>query len=110
MIDDLIKEIKSKQDAGNQIILGIDANEILEPYDTPVKKQSITNLMFSKEVLPAVKRSGFLPWGAVIASDHQTGYLDLDIEELFGKVEDSSHSSSRILHTHYQMSLTYKMR
>ena len=38
MINDLIKEIKSKQDAGNQIILGIDANEVLEPDGTPVKK------------------------------------------------------------------------
>ena len=38
MIQDLITEIKAKQEAGNQIILGIDANEVLEPDGTPVKK------------------------------------------------------------------------
>ena len=55
--------------------------------------------MVSQEVLPSVKRSGFLPWGAVIASDHRTEFLDLHTEELFGKVEDSTHSSSHIFHT-----------
>ena len=44
MIVDLIKEIKLKQKAGDQIILGIDANEILEPDGSPIKKHSITNL------------------------------------------------------------------
>ena len=132
MIVDLIKEIKSKQEAGNQIILGIDANEILEPDGSPVKKHSITTLkrdcgltdvfeyqheqvsdtsikkihkidhiLVSQDVLPSVKRSGFLPWGAVMASDHRTGFLDLDTETLFGTIEDSTHSSSRILHTKY---------
>ena len=43
-IQDLITEIKLKQDAGNQIILDIDANYILEPDGTPVKKYSITKL------------------------------------------------------------------
>ena len=40
-------------------------------------------------------------WSAVIASDHRTGFVDLDTEELFGEVEDSTHSSSRTLHTKY---------
>ena len=44
MIKDLITEIKLKQEVGNHIILGIDANEILEPNNTPVKKYSITKL------------------------------------------------------------------
>ena len=41
MIQDLISDIKLKQDTGNQMILGIDANKILEPDGTPVKKHSI---------------------------------------------------------------------
>mmetsp|Transcript_28591 Transcript_28591/g.57109 ORF Transcript_28591/g.57109 Transcript_28591/m.57109 type:complete len:88 (-) Transcript_28591:1505-1768(-) len=44
MIQDLITEIKLKQEAGNQSILGIDANEILEVNSTTVKKYSITKL------------------------------------------------------------------
>ena len=44
MIQDLATKIKPKQEAGNQIILGIDANEILEPDGTPVKKYSRTKL------------------------------------------------------------------
>ena len=44
-IQDLIKEIKTKQATGkHHIILGIDANEVLEPDGTKVKKTSITNL------------------------------------------------------------------
>ena len=44
-ITDLIAEIKSKQaDNHHQIVLVLDANEILEPDDTPVKSTSITHL------------------------------------------------------------------
>ena len=57
--------------------------------------------MVSQDVLSSVKRSEFLPWGAVMVSDHRTGFLDLETEELFGNVEDPTHSSSRILHTKY---------
>ena len=44
MIQDLINETKLKQEAGNHIILGIDANEVLELDGTPVKKHSITTM------------------------------------------------------------------
>ena len=132
-IVDLKKEIKDKMATGNhQIILGIDANEILEPDGTPVKETSITNLrrecgltdvfeyqheiigdtsikknhkidhlLVSQDVLPSVTRSGFLPWGAVIASDHRTGFLDVNAPMLFCDLEDNTASSSRLLHTKY---------
>ena len=65
--------------------------------------------MVSQDVLLSVKRSRFLPWGAVIASDHRTGFIDLDTEMLFGNIEDSTHSSSRTLHTKYpKRTKTYK--
>ena len=130
---DLIKEIKAKQSTGNhQIILGIDANEILEPNGTKVKKTSITklkrecgltdvfehqheltgdisikknhnidHLLVSEEVLPSVIRSGFLPWGVVIASDHRLGFIDINASLLFGELEDNTAASTRLLHTKY---------
>ena len=44
MIIDLISDIKLEQESGNQIILGIGANEILKPDETPVKIHNITFL------------------------------------------------------------------
>mmetsp|Transcript_4469 Transcript_4469/g.6574 ORF Transcript_4469/g.6574 Transcript_4469/m.6574 type:complete len:93 (+) Transcript_4469:105-383(+) len=92
MIVDLIKKIKLKQEVGNQIILGINVNKILERDGSPVKKHSITafkrecgltdvfeyqhkqvgdtsikklhkmdHILASQDVLPSVKRPGFLP-------------------------------------------------
>ena len=52
-------------------------------------------------MLPAVQRSGFLPLGVVIALDHRTGFLDLDIETFFGEVGNPTHSSSHTLHIKY---------
>ena len=132
-IIDLISEIKQKLATGNhQIILGIDANEILEPDGTPVKKTSITNLkreygltdvfeyqhkqmgdtsikkehkinhlLVSQDVLPSVTRSGFLPWGAVITSDHRMGFLDLNAPMLFGTLDNTTASSACLLNTKY---------
>ena len=37
----------------------------------------------------------------MIASDHKTRFLDLNAEMLFGTLEDTTISSSRLLHTKY---------
>ena len=52
-------------------------------------------------MLPSVTRLGFLQWGAVIASDHRAGFVDLNAEMLFVSLEDITTSSSRLLHTKY---------
>ena len=132
-ITDLIKEIKQKQKTGkHQIILGIDANEVLEPDGEPVKSHSITrlkrecglidvfehhhaqigdtsnkklhkidHLLVSQSITPALIRSGFLPWGDVIASDHRTGFVDFQADILFGNMDDPTSSSARKLNTKY---------
>ena len=133
-ITDLIADIKAKQaDQNHQIILGLDANEILEADGTPVKSSSIIHLkrecgltdvyefqhevvgdtsskkrhkidhlLVSPDVLPSVVRSGFLPWGTVIESDHRTGFVDFDATLLFGQeTSDSTSLSARKLHTKY---------
>ena len=70
--------------------------------DTSIQKiHNIDHLLVSQSILPSVICSGFLPWGLVIAPDHRTGFLDLNVEELFGAVNDPTHGSSRILHTKY---------
>ena len=68
--------------------------------DTSIYKK-IDHLLVFQEVLPSIQHSGFLPWGAVIASDHRAGFLDLDTETLFGTEDNLKHSSSRTLHTKY---------
>ena len=70
--------------------------------DNSIKKNhKIDHLLVSQDILPTVIRSGFLPWGAVIASDHRTGFLDVNASMLFGDLEDNTASSSRLLHTKY---------
>ena len=132
-ITDLIQEIKQKQKTGkHQIILGIDANEVLEPDGEPVKSHSITrlkrecglvdafehhhahigdtsnkklhkidHLLVSQSIVPALTISGFLPLGAVIASNHRTGFVDFQADLLFGNMDDPTSSSSRKLNTKY---------
>lgn len=133
-ITDLIADIKEKQaDQNHQIILGLDANEILEADGTPVKSSSITHLkrecgltdvyehqhevigdtsskknhkidhlLVSPDVLPTIDRSGFLPWGTMMESDHRTGFADFNASLLFGKEDsDSTALSARKLHTKY---------
>mmetsp|Transcript_23100 Transcript_23100/g.46118 ORF Transcript_23100/g.46118 Transcript_23100/m.46118 type:complete len:171 (+) Transcript_23100:1732-2244(+) len=36
-----------------------------------------------------------------MASNHRTGFVDLDVDTLFGATEDVTHRSSRNLHTNY---------
>ena len=100
----LIKDINMKQASGkNQIILGIDANEVLADDGQPASKYSISyikrqcslvhifeyqhtqtgdnsinknnkidHLLVSQDIFHVVLRSGFLPWGAAMGSDHRT--------------------------------------
>ena len=70
--------------------------------NTSIKKEhKIDHLLVSQDVLPSVTRSGFLPWGVVIASDHRTGFLDVNASMLFGTLDDTTAPSSRLLHTKY---------
>ena len=132
-ITDLIQEIRQKQKTGKyQIILGIDANEVLESDGEPAKAHSITrlkrecgltdvfehhhaqigdtsnkklhkidHLLVSQAIIPALTRSGFLPWGDVIASNHRTGFVDLQADILFGNMDDPTSVSARKLNTKY---------
>ena len=72
--------------------------------DTSIKNlHKIDHILVSQCILPTVVRSGFLPWGAVMVSDHQTGFLDLNTEELFGVIDDPTHGGSQKLHTKYHI-------
>ena len=55
----------------------------------------------SQSILPALIRSGFLPLGDVIASDHRTGFVDFQADILFGKIDDPPSASARKLNTKY---------
>ena len=58
--------------------------------------------MVSPDVLPTIDRSGFLPWGTMMESDHRTGFADFNASLLFGKEDsDSTALSARKLHTKY---------
>ena len=70
--------------------------------DTSNKKlHKIDHLLVSQPITPALIRSGFLPWGAVIASDHRTGFVDFQAEILFGNMDDPTSTSARKLNTKY---------
>ena len=70
--------------------------------DTSNKKlNKIDHLLVSQSIVPAITRSGFLPWGDVIASDYRTGFVDLQTDLLFGNMDDPTSSSSRKLNTKY---------
>ena len=72
--------------------------------DTVIKKShKIDHLLVSPEILPALHRSGFLPWNQVIESDHRTGFVDFDATELLGEEpQDTKNYDSRKLHTKFQ--------
>ena len=70
--------------------------------DNSIKKNhKIYHILVSHGVLRAVQRTGFLPWGSVMASDHRTGFLNIDVKTLFGEIDDPTHASNRLLHTKY---------
>ena len=60
----------------------------------------------SANVFPLVGCSGFLPWGAAIASNHRTGFVNLNVACLFGDVGDNTHRSSRKLYKAYPERVT----
>ena len=70
--------------------------------DTSNKElHKIYHLLVSQSIVPALTRSGFFPWGAVIASDHRTGFVDFQADLLFGNMDDPTSSSSRKLNRKY---------
>ena len=71
--------------------------------DTTSKKQhKIDHLLISPALLPAVIRSGFLPFAEILESDHRTGFADFDSTVLFGEeIPDLTNTANRKLHTKY---------
>ena len=71
--------------------------------DTTNKKQhKIDHLLISPALLPAVIRSGFLPFGEILESNHRTGFADFDSTVLFGEeIPDLTNTANRKLHTKY---------
>ena len=64
--------------------------------------KKIDHVLISHNLILTVKHLGFLPWNQIMESDHRTGFLDFDENELFGKItEDPTHSASRKLSTDY---------
>ena len=63
--------------------------------------KKIDHVLVSENVLPAIQHSGFLPWNAIMESDHRTGFVDFDALTLFGNSDDLTHTATRKLTTDY---------
>ena len=68
--------------------------------DTTIKKQhKIYHLLIFPVLLPAVIRSGFLPFGETLESDHWTDFVDFDSTVLFEEeIQDLTNTANRKLH------------
>ena len=58
-------------------------------------------ILVSNSVLSVIQRSGFLPWGTIMETNHHTGYTDFNTDILFGASKDPTHHSHRTLTTDY---------
>ena len=127
-IVDLQAFIQHRLDQQEEIILSIDANEIIEHQKH--QKNSISSMITSlglinlSDTLPqkfeshrggrlidfclispnlssAIESFGYLPYDQITSTDHRLMFLDLNIQELFNHKPDSPMlHSSRILKTH----------
>ena len=76
--------------------------------DTSRRKptEKIDHVLISPKLLLAVKHSGFLPWNQIMESDHRTGFVDFDKNQLLGEnTEDPTHNTSQKLSTNYPESI-----
>ena len=127
-IADLQAFIQHRLDQQEEIILSIDANEVIEPHKQQLNSISslITSLglinlsdtltekfeshkggrlidfcLISPNLLSAIESFGYLPYDHITSTDHHLMFLDLNIKELFNHKPDSPMiHSSRILKTH----------
>ncbi len=132
-ITDLIKFINNLQSAGHEILLSLDANEILGqekafgighlldectlsdlhclgPTAPPAtykygSDRKIDFMLGSPAVANCIRSAGFLAYDNGIFSKHRGLFIDLDFQELMGSVDSISPAPARRLNSENQVSV-----